>query len=293
MFEIKVPASSANVGPGFDSAGIAIGKYLTLEVTKSNKWTFVHDTELIPDVLYYKNHFIYKIAKQVADDKNLKLSPAHVIMRSEIPLARGLGSSASAIIAGIELANQLGDLNLTVSEKLDYAVRFEGHPDNVAPCLFGGFIVSTVINGETFYKKLPSFKSDAIIYIPNFEIKTENARKVLPKTFTIDEATQASAIGNVMLSALLTGDYELAGKMMEEDLFHEPYRAELIPHYKKLQTIAKNFGAYGTIISGAGPTMISFAPKNSTSKIIEATKHAFPDIAINTVLLDNEGLVVK
>lgn len=293
MFQIKVPASSANVGPGFDSAGIAIGRYLTLEVNKSNKWTFVHDTDLIPDVLFYKNHFIYKIAQQVADDKKVKISPAHVIMRSEIPLARGLGSSASAIVAGIELANQLGELNLSIAEKLDYAVKIEGHPDNVAPCLLGGFIISTVIDGETYYKKLPSFKTDAIIYIPNFEVKTENARKVLPKTFTIDEATQASAIGNVMLSALLTDDYALAGKMMEADLFHEPYRAKLIPHYEKLQTIAKDNGAYGTIISGAGPTMISFAPKSSTSQIINNTKQAFPDFDINTVSLDNNGLIVK
>lgn len=293
MIEIKVPASSANVGPGFDSAGIAVGRYLTLEVTKSNKWEFIHDTKLIPDVLHYKNHFIYKIAKQVADDKQIKLSPAQIIMKSEIPLARGLGSSASAIVAGIELANQLGELNLTESEKLAYAVKIEGHPDNVAPCLLGGFIVSTVINDETIYKKLPSFNTDAIIYIPNFEVKTENARKVLPKTFTIDEATQASAIGNVMLSALLTEDYELAGKMMEADLFHEPYRAKLIPHYKELQTLAKNHGAYGTIISGAGPTMISFVPKSKTNEIIQETKKAFPDFEISTIALDNEGLIVK
>ncbi len=293
MFVIKVPASSANVGPGFDSAGIAIGRYLTLEVKKSNKWKFIHDTDLIPDVLYYENHFIYKVAHKIAIDKKIKLSPAEVIMKSEIPLARGLGSSASAIVAGIELANQLGDLNLLESEKLAYAVEFEGHPDNVAPCLLGGFVVSTIINNQTFYKKLPSFNTDAIIYIPNFEIKTDHARKVLPKTFSIDEATRASAIGNVMLSALLTEDYELAGQMMEEDLFHEPYRAKLIPHYKELKSIAKKFGAYGTIISGAGPTMISFVPKNQTDKIIEETKKVFSDFEISSISLDNTGLIVK
>lgn len=293
MFEIKVPASSANVGPGFDSAGIAIGRYLTLEVTKSKQWKFVHDTKLIPDVLHYKNHYIYKIAHKVAKDKKTSLTPAHVIMKSDIPLARGLGSSASAIVAGIELANQLAELNLTEDEKLAYAVDFEGHPDNVAPCLLGGFIVSTVINNEVFYKKLPSFKTEAIIYIPDFEVKTDHARKVLPKNFSLDEATRASAIGNVMLSALLTDDYELAGKMMEADLFHQPYRAQLIPHYKKLQTIAKRFGAFGTIISGAGPTMISFSPKGTSQKIIQASKKAFPNFEICSISLDNQGLIIK
>src|SRR5699024_9652742 len=292
MFEIKVHASSPNVDPVFDSAGIAVGIYLTLEVTKRIKWKFINDTDLIRDVLHFHIYFIYKITKQVASDKNVVLNPAQIIMRSDIPLGRGLGSSASAIIAGIELANQFGELHLTESEKLAYAVKIEGHPDNVAPCLLGGFIVSTVINDETFYKKLPSFNTEAIIYIPNFEVKTENARKVLPKTFSINEATQASAIGNVMLSSLLTEDYELAGKMMEADLFHEPYRAKLIPHYEKLQLLAKDFGAYGTIISGAGPTMISFVPKNKTSKIIQEAKTVFPDFEITTITLDNDGLIV-
>src|SRR5699024_3121296 len=135
MFEIIVPASSANVGPGFDSAGIAIGKYLTLEVTKSSKWKFIHNTELILDISHYKNHFIYKITKQVADDKQTKLSPAEVIMNNEISLARRIGRSASAIGAGIELANQLGELNLSTADKLAYAVKIKRHPNNVAPCL--------------------------------------------------------------------------------------------------------------------------------------------------------------
>src|SRR5699024_2289367 len=127
MFEIIVPASSANVGLGFDSAGIAIGKYLTHEVKKSSKWKFIHNTELIPDILHYINLFIYKIAKHVDDDKQTILHPAEVIMNTGIPLARGVGSSASAIVAGIELANHLGELNLSTADKLDYAVRFEGH----------------------------------------------------------------------------------------------------------------------------------------------------------------------
>src|SRR5699024_10854869 len=153
-------------------------------------------------------------AKQVADDKQAKLNPAGVIMNNEIPLARGLGSSASAIVAGIVLANQLAELNLSTTDKLDYGVKFIGHAKNYARCLHGRFIVSSVINGNTFYKQLPSFKTDSILYIPNFEVKTDKARDVLPKKLTLNNATQASAISNVMLSALLTEDYELAGKMM-------------------------------------------------------------------------------
>src|SRR5699024_6557549 len=108
-----------------------------------------------------------------------------------------------------------------------------------------------------------------------FEVKTDKARDVLPKKLTLNNATQASAISNVMLSALLTEDYELAGKMMEEDLFHEPYRAKLIPHYKELKSLDKKSGGIGKIISCNGLTMISFAPTNKTLEIIKITKDAF------------------
>src|SRR5699024_5978109 len=181
MFEIKVPASSANVGPGFDSAGIAIGKYLTLEVTKSSKWKFIHNTELIPDISHYKNHFIYKIAKQVADDKQAKLTPAEVVMNTEIPLARSLGRSASAIVAGSEVANKLAEVTLPTTDTLTYSVISEGNPDNVDPFSLGGFIVSSVINVNPYYKPLPSFKTVAIPYLPKFEVKSDKARDALPK----------------------------------------------------------------------------------------------------------------
>src|SRR5690625_2886236 len=189
MFTISVPASSANIGPGFDSAGIAVSRYLTLQIKKADKWQFVHTTDLIPSVQRYEDHYIYKVAKQVADWHSCSLPPVHVTMESEIPLARGLGSSASAIVAGIELANQLCKLELTEREKLDYAVKIEGHPDNVAACLLGGFVVTVKMGEEATYKKLPAIDTDLVVYIPNFELKTEDARKVLPNQFLMKDAT--------------------------------------------------------------------------------------------------------
>src|SRR5699024_4983560 len=142
MFTISVPGSSANVGPGFDSAGMAVGLYLTLTVTEADSWNFTHATDIVPPVADYKDHFIYRVAEKVAEWYDTSLTPCHVVMDSNIPLARGLGSSASAIIAGIELTNQLCKLNLSETEKLECAVKIEGHPDNVAAGLFGGLVVS-------------------------------------------------------------------------------------------------------------------------------------------------------
>lgn len=293
MLEIIVPASSANVGPGFDSAGIALTRYLTIKVKKAEEWKFIHETPLVPEVNHYKNHYIYKIATKVAEWNCCTLPPCHVTMHTEIPLARGLGSSASAIVASIELVNQLCGLNLTEEEKLDFAVKIEGHPDNVAAALLGGFVISVKMGEETKYKKLPKLDMDLVVYIPSFELKTDESRKVLPKQFKMKDAATASAISNLMVSSLLTGDYKLAGKMMESDLFHETYRAKLIPNYYEIRSHARELGAYGTVISGAGPTMISFVPQGEGEKIAEKMRMIFPDYDIEKLEIDEEGLRVK
>lgn len=293
MFRIVAPASSANIGPGFDSAGVALTRYLTLDVEKADKWSFTHTTSLVPPMHNYKDHYIYKVATRVAEAHGKSLYPCHVTMHSEIPLARGLGSSASAIVAGIELANQVCQLNLSEDEKLKHAVDIEGHPDNVAAALLGGFVVSVQMGGEASYKKLPSIDTDLVIYIPNFQLRTEDSRKVLPKKLQMEDAATASGVSNLMISALLTGDYELAGKMMESDMFHETYRAKLIPNYYEIRSRARELGAFGTVISGAGPTMISFVPNGKGEEIASEMKKLLPEYEVDALGLDDAGLQVS
>lgn len=293
MFTISVPASSANIGPGFDSAGVAVSRYLTLQVKEADEWEFLHEGTLVPPVRHYEDHYIYKVATQIAEKHDCTLTPCHVTMKTEIPLARGLGSSASAIVAGIELANQLCGLSLTEKQKLDYAVQIEGHPDNVAACLLGGFVVTVKVGEDASYKKLPAIDTDLVVYIPNFELKTEDARKVLPENYHLKDAATASGVSNLMISALLTGDYELAGKMMESDLFHESYRAKLIPNYFDIRSNARKLGAYGTVISGAGPTMISFVPNGKGKEIAAQMQSSLPEYEVVALKLDESGLQVK
>ncbi|MGM8364934.1 homoserine kinase [Virgibacillus sp. W0181] len=293
-FMISVPASSANIGPGFDSAGIAVSHYLKLHVIEQEfLWEFQHQSPILPPNPIATEHYIYQVAKKVADWYDKTLPPCKVIAESEIPLARGLGSSASAIIAGIELANQMLELNLSTEEKLQYAVDIEGHPDNVAPCLFGGFVITVMIGDEVKYKKLPAIDTDLVIYIPNYEVKTEDARKVLPESFSIKDATRASGISNLMIAALMSKDYELAGQMMEKDMFHEQYRAKLIPEYNQIKQAAREMGAYGTVISGSGPTMISFVPKGKGDFIAKQMKENHATLEIKALALDQVGLQVK
>src|SRR5699024_5325547 len=142
-FQIKVPASSANIGAGFDSMGMAVNRYLTLNVETSDKWTFNHQSKHLPVIDQYEEQYIYQVAHQIATKYKKKLHPHQVNVTSTIPLARGLGSSAAAVIAGIELANEICELHLTEDDKLRLATEIEGHPDNVAPALLGGLVVSS------------------------------------------------------------------------------------------------------------------------------------------------------
>lgn len=292
MLTISAPASSANIGPGFDSIGMAVDLDLTLQIKKSDKWKFTHKTSLIPPVRNYKDHYIYKVAKQIANKYNKQLPPCHVTMYSDIPLARGLGSSSSAIIVGIELANQMCQLNLSKTEKLNCAVDIEGHPDNVAPALFGGIVISVKLGDDVHYKKISSLNCDTVIYIPDFKLKTEDARKVLPINLPLSHATSASAVANLMVSALLTDDFELAGQMMENDLFHEQYRAKLIPNYAQIKEKASQCGAFGTVISGAGPTMISFVPKGTGEHVVKTMKQHLTDYSVKNISMNDTGLQV-
>ncbi|MBP2258329.1 homoserine kinase [Virgibacillus alimentarius] len=292
-FTIAVPASTANIGPGFDSAGMALNKYLNVQVIEQETWEIENHSPLLPSVATYTDHFIYKVAKQIAEKYGKMLRACKLAIYSDIPLARGLGSSASAVLAGIELANQLCSLSLTLEDKLKLATEIEGHPDNVAPVIFGGMVISAVMSHQSIhYFQLPNLDLDTVVYIPNIELSTEAARSVLPNSFSRDDATAASGISNLMIASLISGDYNLAGKMMEQDVFHEPYRAELIPNYQMIKQEAKSQGAYGTVISGAGPTMISFVPRGQGTKIASFMKEKLSDYEVDALVIDQTGLQV-
>ncbi|MBS4209294.1 homoserine kinase [Bacillus sp. FJAT-50079] len=293
-FTIKVPASTANLGPGFDSAGMALTRYLTLHLEEHDEWMFEHHSVHLPEVNDAKEHFIYQIAKKTAEHFGASLPAAHVVVESEIPLARGLGSSSSAIIAGIEIANQLCKLHLSKMDKLYFAAAIEGHPDNVAPTVLGGLVIaSQSSNEEINYFQKKDDNLDFIVYIPSTELKTEASREVLPEQYSRQKATSASAIANVMFASLIAGDYELAGEMMEKDLYHEPYRASLIPNYEKIRHEAKKRGAYGTVISGAGPTMLSLAPKGKGAEIAAALQDLLPNYSVDVLEMDLHGVQVE
>ena len=286
--KIIVPATSANVGPGFDSVGVAVTKYLEIQVCEEREeWMIEH--QLGKWIPRDERNLLLKIALQIVPD----LQPRRLKMVSDIPLARGLGSSSSVIVAGIELANQLGNLKLTDHDKLQLATKIEGHPDNVAPAIYGNLVIASSVEGQVSAVVAPFPECAFLAYIPNYELRTRDSRGVLPKKLSYKEAVAASSIANVAIAALLTGDMVKAGQAIENDLFHERYRQELVREFATIKKVAKRNGAYATYLSGAGPTVMVLADPDKMPKIkAELEKQPFKG-KLHDLQVDTQGARVE
>ncbi|MDF2855302.1 MAG: serine kinase [Neobacillus sp.] len=291
-FVIKVPASSANLGPGFDSMGVAVDLYLRLEVEKSKSWECTSTSIELKDLPMDEQNFICQIAIRTAAKYGKDLSPCRIIIDSEIPLARGLGSSASAIVAGIELADYVGDLGLTKKEKLLLATELEGHPDNVGASLYGGLVIGSYRDGEVDILSFTTLTFEMVAVIPQETLLTKDSRGVLPTELSYSKAVKASATANVLVAAFLSQNWELAGKMMGQDLFHQPYRKSLISCYSDIEQMAKSNGAFGVVLSGAGPTILCFSEKGKGKKLADSLKTMLPDMKVQCLMIDNAGTLV-
>ena len=285
---IIVPATSANVGPGFDSVGVAVTKYLEIQVCEEREeWMIEH--QLGKWIPRDERNLLLKIALQIVPD----LQPRRLKMVSDIPLARGLGSSSSVIVAGIELANQLGNLKLSKHEKLQLATKIEGHPDNVAPAIYGNLVIASSVEGQVSAVVAPFPECAFLAYIPNYELRTRDSRGVLPKNLSYKEAVAASSIANVAIAALLTGDMVKAGQAIESDLFHERYRQELVREFATIKKVAKRNGAYATYLSGAGPTVMVLADPDKMPRIkAELEKQPFKG-KLHDLQVDTQGVRVE
>ena len=293
--KIIVPATTANIGLGFDSIGIAVNLYLTVTVVEpNNEWKIEHPFgEAVPT---NQENLIIETALAVCPT----LQPHHLVCESDIPMTRGLGSSSSAIVAGIELANQLGKLNLTPKQKVEWATKLEGHPDNVAPAILGGLVVATYDEESKEVDYLQKeIKSDiqGIALIPDFELSTKASRQVLPSEFVYSQAVQASSRSNVLVAALWQEDWETVSRIVEKDLFHEPYRETLIPFLTPVRKLAKEKEAIGTYLSGAGPTVMVLSSQDKATSIAQYLQEQLPSelgtYNIRVLSVDSLGVRVE
>ncbi|KRN01648.1 homoserine kinase [Levilactobacillus senmaizukei DSM 21775 = NBRC 103853] len=284
---IRVPATSANFGPGIDSIGAALHLYLTVIIEeKTDKWRVNHalGTEIPRD----ENNLMVQTALKIKADL-----PAHQLtVMSDIPVSRGLGSSTSAIIAGIKIANELGNLDLSIEEQLNWAVKLGGSLDNVAAALLGQAAVATVNEGQVSALKLPLPELRVLVFIPGQKLLSRKSRSALPKQMDLSKAIHASSVANVLVAALLTKDWALASKMIERDEFHEQARSQLVPELNEIRAAAHELDITGTYLSGAGPTVVTFG--SAAQLTLLRAKLADLDLAgsLRTLDLDRDGASV-
>ncbi len=297
---VSVPATTANLGPGFDCIGAALTEYnhfeFTLLDTDTLDLSITVTGKEASRVSCDRTNLVYQSFVQFY--QHLKKTPPNVAIDIQlgVPLARGLGSSATAIIGGLVAGNQLAGEPLCLSEIMELAIAIEGHPDNVVPALLGNCQLSVGETGN--WQICPiAWHPDLIpvVAIPNFELSTQQARSVLPNHLSRQDAIFNIAHLGLLIKALETANSDWL-IMALDDKLHQPYRQQLITGYDDLKTAALSAGAYGMVISGAGPTLLGLTPPNQAEKVVSAMANVWMnqgiEAEVRSLSIDSHGTKV-
>ena len=288
---IKVPATSANLGPGFDALGLALDLWnetvlSTDSVPDSRTGTDKRMIVLVKGegaglLAQNEKNWIVRTAQKLAERAGKKLPPFQAECLNQIPLSSGMGSSAATIVTGLLAGNALLENALSNEEILNLASELEGHPDNVAPALLGGLVVSTVNEGKVIARRIPMEINLCItIALPEFYLPTKQARAALPRKVPVKNAVHNISRALLVTEAFRAGDLHLLGQAMTDKL-HQPYRLKLIPGALAAMEAAKEAGASAVALSGAGPSLIAFSSKTEAG-IGEAMKRAYEAAKLKT-----------
>ena len=288
---VRVPGTSANCGPGFDCLGVAttIYNYLDLTLLKSSKVIVESSGEGASNIPRGRRNLTWQAVRKILEftGRADEFKGAIIRMKNNVPISRGLGSSSTAIVAGLTAANEILGSPLDKHGLLKLATDIEGHPDNVAPAIFGGFTVSVMDKGavQTF-SFLPRINLKLIVAVPDFELSTRLARKVLPRNVSLKDAIFNVSRASMLIAALVEGREELL-PLAFDDALHQPYRKKLVPGMSEVFEAAKSAGALGAAISGAGSCLIAFTTAHShlEDKIASAMVAAFKAHDINSAAL--------
>ena len=303
---VKVPATTANLGPGFDCLGLALPIYneITVEETvmpgSGVEINIIEDSETY-DILSIpkdENNIVYKAIELLYNFVGQTVSDIKITIKTNIPVTRGLGSSASVIVGGLIAANKLLGNPADEAVLLSIATEVEGHPDNVAPALFGGFCLSSFEDDGSVLCSKILWPEDwkLTVLIPDYELDTKIARSILPESITIKDAAYNIRKCSMLIDAVYRQDAELMKKCLSDKL-HQPYRERLIKGFKELkELLANKDDVLGCVISGAGPTILVISKNDGFEKIESEVKQIFENYNVNcdirTFDIENEGTKV-
>ena len=295
MVKVKIPCTSGNLGSGFDAIGMAFNlyNYVTME-TAASGLSIQISGEGAGEIPRDEANIVWQAANLVFGQVGFAVPGLRIILENHIPVASGLGSSATSIVGGMFAANLLCGEKLSREEMMELAVSMEGHTDNVAPAIFGGAVVAVQAGEKIDYLQIPPpGKLLAVAVVPDFPLSTKKSRLVLPEMVTLQDAVFNLGRAGLLVAALLQNDLTLLGRGMEDRL-HQPYRAALIPGMAEVFAAARSAGALSVAISGAGPTIIAFMAEGHQAAVGEAMAAAFRQAGTSSRIFDlqpeNQGV---
>lgn len=264
--EVKVSATSANMGPGFDSVGIALNLYNVLQFERLSEGLIIEGS---PEEFRNEQNLAFLAYKRVMEEIGENPLGVKINIETNIPVSRGLGSSAALIAAGAAAANAFCGYPLSERELITLSTEIEGHPDNLAPAFLGGLVASAVgkkLVAAVKYTPHPKYKFTVLI--PDFKLSTERARRVLPKTVSMNDAVSSLSNTAVLLKCLEIGESQILSEVANDRL-HQPYRKDLIPGWDSAAQAAEKCSSLAFFISGAGPTLLCISENENFSEEIK------------------------
>jgi homoserine kinase len=273
-WSVRVPASSANLGPGFDALGLALSAYLTCRFREADSLTIRVSGRDASDISTSADNLIWQTALDVARDTGATLPAIEMEVDNEIPLGKGMGSSAAALTAGVVIADRLLGLNWTPHLILNEAARLEGHPDNVAACVLGSVVASAIDSGgvaRAVRLELPENFLVSVV-VPDFPLPTKQARRALPESYSKADTVFNVQRAALLIAALATGTTSAIPAAFEDRL-HQPYREPLVPGLADILKLRAP-GLLGCTLSGAGPSVLVFYEKGH-EKVCDLVRQIF------------------
>lgn len=296
-FEVKVPASTANIGPGFDSFGLALPLYLTIRFSVAEKNSFKLIGDNLSPLPEDESNLIYQTMLKLFEIEQKQIPFIAMEIESEIPLSRGLGSSGTAIVGGLLAANQLLDNSKSKKELLQIATKIEGHPDNVAASLYGGFNV-TASNADRVESVSFPFPDELkiVLAIPKYTLSTKVARGLIPENIPIEDAAFNIGHASLLLAYLVNGELDKIPFAMRDRL-HQPYRQHNIKGLQRAIDEANKRGVFSAALSGAGPTILFFVQESKLDEVYEFLKEVITsekvEMDILTLTYAKQGALIK
>jgi len=280
---VRVPGSTSNLGSGFDCVGMAVPRWLTLTAEPAQTGTIDRRGTLAGLKTPYNDDLMVRGATAAARAVGKPVPELALIADSEIPVARGLGSSAAAAVAGAVAANELLELGLSDSAIAELGTQIEGHPDNVAPMVYGGATLALPHAGAALeIARLTIHDSLALVFaVPDFMVETKKARAALPATVPHHVAAEAAARAAALVHGLARGEARALAAGLD-DVLHVPFRRSLVRGYDEVTSAARNAGAFGATLSGSGPTLLAVVPVTLLQAVSEAMQRAWDKIGVRS-----------